>query len=78
MNDRILSVSRRTRPTPFTHHVEASGVKAYTVYNHMLLPTEFVGLEDDYWHLCEHVQVWDVSAERHVEIVGADGFGWCN
>lgn len=72
MNDKILSISRRTRSTPFTSRVEASGVKAYSVYNHMLLPTEFVSFEDDYWHLCEHVQVWDVSAERQVEIEGSD------
>lgn len=72
MNDKILSISRRTRSTPFNNRVEASGVKAYTVYNHMLLPTEFVSFEEDYWHLCEHVQVWDVSAERQVEIKGPD------
>ncbi len=38
----------------------------------MLLATEFSGLEEDYWHLCEHVQVWDVSVERQVEIRGPD------
>jgi len=69
-----LSISRRTRATPFTSRVTASGVKSYTVYNHMLLPTEFVGLEEDYWHMCEHVQVWDVSAERQVEIIGPDAY----
>lgn len=67
-----LAVSRRTRSTPFTSRVEAMGVKAYTVYNHMLLPTAFKGVEEDYWHLCEHVQVWDVSCERQVEITGPD------
>ena len=72
MNDKILSISRRTRSTPFSSRVEASGVKAYTVYNHMLLPTEFISFEYDYWHLCEHVQVWDVSVERQVEIKGPD------
>lgn len=72
MNDIILSISRRTRSTPFTRRVEAAGVKAYTVYNHMLLPTQFISFEDDYWHLCEHVQVWDVSGERQVEIKGPD------
>ncbi len=72
MNDRFISISRRTRSTPFSRRVEAAGVKAYTVYNHTLLPTEFVSIEDDYWHLCEHVQVWDVSAERQVEIKGPD------
>jgi len=72
LNDKILSISRRTRATPFTTLVEAAGVKGYTVYNHMLLPTEFISFEEDYWHLCEHVQVWDVSAERQVEIIGPD------
>jgi dimethylsulfoniopropionate demethylase len=38
----------------------------------MLLPTVFESVEDDYWHLCEHVQVWDVSCERQIEIKGPD------
>jgi dimethylsulfoniopropionate demethylase len=68
----ILAVSRRTRATPFTPRVEAAGVRGYTVYNHMLLPTAFRSLEDDYWHLKRHVQVWDVGCERQVEIAGPD------
>jgi dimethylsulfoniopropionate demethylase len=72
LSDKILSISRRTRATPFTNRVESSDVKAYTVYNHMLLPTVFESLEADYWHLCEHVQVWDVAAERQVELIGPD------
>jgi len=67
-----ITTSKRLRSTPFTSRVEACGVKSYTVYNHMLLPTVFRSLEDDYRHLCEHVQVWDVSCERQVEIVGPD------
>ena len=72
MNQKILSISHRTRSTPFSRRVEAAGVKAYTVYNHMLLPTVFDSIEADYWHLCEYVQVWDVSCERQVEITGPD------
>ena len=68
----ILAVSRRTRATPFTPRVEAGGVKGYTVYNHMLLPTAFRTVEADYRHLCNHVQVWDVGCERQVEIRGRD------
>ena len=67
-----LLISNRTRTTPFTSRVEACGVKAYTVYNHMLLPAVFRGLEEDYWHLCEAVQLWDVSCQRQVEIIGPD------
>ena len=38
----------------------------------MLLPTLFDTPESDYWHLCQHVQVWDVSGERQVELNGPD------
>ena len=69
-----ISISRRLRSTPFTQAVINHGVKSYTVYNNMLLPTVFRSLEADYWHLCEHVQVWDVSVERQVEIEGPDAF----
>ena len=70
----LFSASVRTRRTPFTNRVEASGVRGYTVYNHMLLPTFFESLEADYHHLKRHVQVWDVACERQVEIRGADAF----
>jgi dimethylsulfoniopropionate demethylase len=68
----VLSISRRTRSTPFTSRVEAAGVQGYTVYNHMLLPTNFRGIEEDYWHLRSKVQVWDVGCERQVEVGGPD------
>ncbi|WP_323772414.1 dimethylsulfoniopropionate demethylase [Antarctobacter sp.] len=68
----LLSPSRRLRRTPFSDGVEAAGVKAYTVYNHMLLPTMFRSVEEDYRHLKEAVQVWDVACERQVELRGPD------
>lgn len=68
----FLSPSRRLRRTPFSDGVEAAGVKAYTVYNHMLLPTVFHSLEEDYRHLKSAVQLWDVSCERQVELRGPD------
>ncbi|MEZ5773485.1 MAG: dimethylsulfoniopropionate demethylase [Hyphomicrobiaceae bacterium] len=74
MSTPILAVSRRTRRTPFTERLAAHGVKGYTVYNHMLLPTAFRSLEEDYWHLRRHVQVWDVFCERQVELKGPDAF----
>ena len=68
----LLSPSRRLRRTPFSDGVEAAGVKAYTVYNRMLLPTVFESVEADYRHLKTHVQVWDVAVERQVELRGPD------
>ncbi|MFZ5963928.1 dimethylsulfoniopropionate demethylase [Thalassococcus sp. BH17M4-6] len=68
----LIAPSRRLRRTPFSDGVEAAGVKAYTVYNHMLLPTMFRSVEEDYRHLKEAVQVWDVACERQVELRGPD------
>ena len=68
----FVSHSRRLRDTPFTPGVEAAGVKGYTVYNRMLLPTVFEDIEFDYHHLKEHVQVWDVAVERQIELNGPD------
>ena len=68
----LLSITRRVRRSPFTARVEAAGVKAFTVYNHMLLPTVFESVAADCRHLKTHVQVWDVACERQVEIRGPD------
>ncbi len=67
-----LGPSARIRRTPFSDRVEAAGVKGYTVYNHMLLPTMFRSLAEDYEHLRTAVQIWDVAVERQVEITGPD------
>ncbi|MGC6517984.1 MAG: dimethylsulfoniopropionate demethylase [Candidatus Puniceispirillaceae bacterium] len=64
--------SRRLRPTPFSERVAQSGVSGYTVYNHMLLPSVFSSLEDDYHHLKKYAQIWDVAVERQVQLKGPD------
>ena len=58
--------------TPFSPGVQAAGAKAYTVYNHMLLPSYFDSYQNDYHHLKKYVQVWDVSVERQVSVKGPD------
>ena len=72
MKNFYLSKSRRLRSTPFSSRVERQGVKSYTVYNHMLLPTCFSSPEEEYKHLKENVQIWDVSVQREIEILGPD------
>ena len=68
-----LQVSRRQRATPYTPRVEALGVSGYSVVNHTILPKGFGrSVEDDYWHLKQQVQLWDVGCQRQVELRGAD------
>tara|TARA_B110000014_G_scaffold259794_1_gene248253 strand:- start:136 stop:1245 length:1110 start_codon:yes stop_codon:yes gene_type:complete len=72
MKNYSIGKSRRIRSTPYTSRIEKQGVTSYTTYNHMLLPAAFGSIEDSYHHLKKHVQVWDVAAERQVEISGKD------
>tara|TARA_Y100001935_G_scaffold233549_1_gene216075 strand:+ start:347 stop:1456 length:1110 start_codon:yes stop_codon:yes gene_type:complete len=72
MKNFSIAKSRRLRSTPYTSRIEKQGVTSYTVYNHMLLPAAFGSIEESCDHLKKNVQVWDVSAERQVEISGKD------
>ena len=74
MKNFTITKSRRIRSTPFTSRIEKQGVKSYSVYNHMLLPTVFESFEKEYLHLKEHVQVWDVSVQREIEISGEESY----
>src|SRR2546427_5615417 len=39
----------------------------------MSLPGLYTDPFQEYWHLINHVTLWDVSVERQVEISGKDG-----
>lgn len=73
MSALTLQSSLRIRATPYKEQVENHGVSGYSVVNHTILPKGFKrSAEEDYWHLREHVQLWDVGCQRQVEIRGAD------
>ncbi|MFT7672815.1 MAG: dimethylsulfoniopropionate demethylase [Gammaproteobacteria bacterium] len=68
-----LNYSRRLRSTPYTPRVESLGVSGYSIVNHTVLPKGFrKSVTEDYWHLREHVQLWDVGCQRQVELKGRD------
>ena len=68
-----LHFVRRIRTSPYFNKVKAEGISSFSVYNHMLLPKSFaMSIEEAYWHLNTHVQMWDVSVQRQVEIQGPD------
>ena len=68
----------RLRRSPYFETTRRYGCRAYTVYNHMLLPTCYDDLEAEYEKLLRDVTVWDVSVERQVEITGPDAFTFTN
>src|SRR5262245_37781906 len=68
----------RLRRTPYFEATQKYGPLGYTVYNHMFFPIRYDTLENEYWHLLNHVTVWDVSVERQVEITGPDAAAFTN
>jgi glycine cleavage system aminomethyltransferase T len=72
----LVQCGARLRRSPYFEAEQRYGPKGYTVYNHTLFPIRFDDLEAEYWHLLEHVTLWDVAVERCLEISGPDGFAF--
>ena len=68
----LLNLSARIRKSPFHQATLDSGVKGFTVYNRMYMPTYYVSPEEDYWPLIRSVSLWEVAVERQVELTGPD------
>jgi glycine cleavage system aminomethyltransferase T len=60
------------RKSPYWQRTVEAGCTSWDLYNHMLIPTLYDDDEKEYWHLLEHVTLWDVAVERQVEITGRD------
>ncbi len=75
---RLIQRGARLRRSPYFEATQRYGCRAYTVYNHMFLPSYYDDPVSEYWHLLEHVTLWDVSVERQVEITGPDAFRFTN
>ena len=67
-----LSIGPRVRKSPYFDATVRCGVKAFTIYNHMYMPTVYTDPVDEYWKLVKDVTLWDVACERQVEITGPD------
>ena len=74
MSNDFFTTSNRIKRTPFTSRNEKAGVKKHSVYNNTLIPTIFKSLKGDYLHLKKHVQLWDVCAQKVIEVRGNKAF----
>lgn len=73
-----ISLSPRIRKSAFFGATERHGALAYSVYNQTYLPIGYDTPEAEYRALTEDVTLWDVAAQRIVEITGPDGFDFAN
>src|SRR5690625_6564346 len=68
----------RLRKSPYFHASGKHGVEAYSVVNHQYQPRRYGDPVEEYWALVNDVTLWDVGAERQIEITGPDAFELAN
>jgi len=74
----LMSIGSRRRTSPFYESTIAAGVASFTIYNGMYMPTGYGDPVAEYNRLTQGVAIWDVAAERQVEIAGPDAFALAN
>ncbi len=67
-----IGIGSNIRKSPYYEATLADGVACFSVYNHMYIPAHFGDPEAEYNRLIQGVAMWDVAAQRQVEIAGSD------
>jgi aminomethyltransferase len=67
-----IGIGPNLRKSPYFDATVRDGVRSFSVYNHMLIPGHFGDPEGEYDRLINGVAMWDVAAQRQVEITGPD------
>jgi len=72
----LIGIGTRIRKSPYYDSDLKYGVKGFTVYNKMYLPTGFSSPEKEYESLINDVTFGDFAAERQIEINGPDAYAF--
>jgi glycine cleavage system aminomethyltransferase T len=67
-----IAIGPRVRKSPYFDATLRCGARAFTIYNHMYMPTMYTSPVEEYWNLVDGVTLWDVSCQRQIEITGPD------
>ncbi|MEM6422878.1 MAG: glycine cleavage system protein T, partial [Pseudomonadota bacterium] len=62
----------RLRRSPFYRSTIEAGAESLLTYNRMLIPRGYGDREAEYWRLINGVSMWDVAAQRQVQLKGPD------
>ncbi|NMM45499.1 glycine cleavage system protein T [Rhodospirillaceae bacterium KN72] len=67
-----IHIGPNIRKSPYFDATVADGVRSFSVYNHMFIPGNFGDPDAEYDRLLNGVAMWDVAAQRQVEMAGPD------
>ena len=68
----MISIGPRVRKSPYFDATMRWGAKAFTIYNHMYMPTHYGDPVAEYWSLVTDVTLWDVSCQRQIVVRGPE------
>lgn len=67
-----IGIGPNIRKSPYYDATVRDGVKSFSVYNHMYIPAHFGDPDAEYDRLLNGVAMWDVAAQRQVQLRGPD------
>ena len=67
-----IAFGARSRQSPYFERAKDAGACMYTLYNHMVMPVGYGDPMGEYDRLMNHASIWDVAAERQVQLKGPD------
>jgi len=67
-----IHIGPNIRKSPYFDATVRDGVRSFSVYNHMYIPGNFGDPAAEYDRLINGVAMWDVAAQRQVELAGPD------
>lgn len=67
-----IAIGANLRKSCYFDATLRAGAKNFSVYNHMLIPGHFGDPDGEYQRLMTGVAMWDVAAQRQVEVIGPD------
>ena len=67
-----IGIGPNLRKSAYFEATLRDGIRSFSVYNHMLIPGDFGDPQAEYDRLINGVAMWDVAAQRQVELRGPD------
>lgn len=67
-----IGIGPNLRKSAYFEATMQDGVRSFSVYNHMLIPGHFGDPQGEYERLLNGVAMWDVAAQRQVQLQGPD------
>ncbi|MBI1386689.1 MAG: glycine cleavage system protein T [Rhizobiales bacterium] len=67
-----IGIGSNIRKSAYFDATVRDGVRCFSVYNHMFIPGHFGDPDGEYDRLLKGVVMWDVAAQRQVELRGPD------